>query len=142
VAGQLAVGALDHSHVLTLWGYGDAVADSLKLAERARDKLHAERPAAIEKGVPPPDPAFDEALLAFLADGGAGMDAGASRHPARALGWGILLITAGLGWYLACVLTDAVSPVGWVYHTRMFGIVPALLGFGVLLHVQLTRARD
>ena len=127
---------------LVLWGYGDAVADSQKLAERVREKLHIERLAAIDKGLTPPDPSFDEALLAFLVDGGGGTETSGSRHRSRALGWAILLISTGLGWFLTCTLTQTDTPVGWLYHTRVFGVLPVMLGFGVLLHVQLTRSRD
>lgn len=88
--------------VLVLWGYADAVADSQKVAERVREKRHRERLKAIEKGLPPPDSGFDEALLLYLADGTPGTDAGAARARNRTLGWAIVLVSAGIGWFLTC----------------------------------------
>ena len=61
----LVVGGL-----LFLWGYGDSVAASQKVAERVREMLHKERMVALEKGLPPPDGNFDESLLAYLSEGG------------------------------------------------------------------------
>ena len=127
---------------LALWGYGDAVADAQKIAERVREKLHAERLAAIDKGLPPPDPRFDEALLAYLSTGTSGAEARARRTRSRDLGWAILLIAAGVGWFLACLLTPIESSIGWISTTRMFGIIPVMLGLGLLLHIRLTRSRD
>ena len=56
----LVVGGL-----LFLWGYGESVDRSQRVAERAREMLHRERVLALEKGMPAPDGNFDEALLAY-----------------------------------------------------------------------------
>ena len=125
--------------VLVLWGYADAVADSQKVAERVREKLHRERLKAIEKGLPPPDSGFDEALLLYLADGTPGTDAGAARARNRTLGWAIVLVSAGIGWFLTCLLMRDQGPFAWLYYARMFGIIPVTLGAGLLLQLRLTR---
>ena len=127
--------------VLVLWGYADAVADSQKVAERIRQKLHLERLKAIEKGLTPPDSSFDESLLLYLAEGAPGSDAGLERTRSRLLGWALLFVAAGAGWFLTALLMRDQQTFPWVYDSRMFGIIPAMLGVGLFLHLQLTRGR-
>jgi hypothetical protein len=123
--------------LLFLWGYGDSMAASEKVAERIREMLHKERLAALEKGLPAPAAEFDEALLAYLADGAAdALDGSGGRRRARA--WAIALILGGIGWAVATLSIPLGSQVGWLRDTYSFGVIPVLLGAGVLLHV-LTR---
>ena len=129
----LVVGGL-----LFLWGYGDSVAASQKVAERIREMLHKERMAALEKGLPPPDGNFDESLLAYLSEGGHdGLDAGAGRR--NAIGWGMMLILAGIGWTMATLMISTGDEIGWLSNTFSFGIIPVLLGIGMILHALIRR---
>jgi hypothetical protein len=129
----LVVGAL-----LFLWGYGDSVASSQKMAERVREMLHKERLAAMEKGLPPPDGSFDEALLAYLGD--TGQDALDPRRERRqAFGWAMVLILLGVGWWFSTILISASSPIGWLSDTFSFAFLPVLLGVGIIVHTLITK---
>jgi hypothetical protein len=130
----LVVGAL-----LFLWGYGDSVAASNKIVEGIREKLHKERLAAIEKGLQAPDGSFDEALLAYFAEGGReALDQRGGRRQARA--WAITLILVGFGWAGATLVIPSGSQIGWLRDAFGFGLIPLLLGVGVLIHSS--RSRD
>ena len=131
--GILIVGAL-----LFLWGYGDMISGSHKMASRARDQLHKERLIAMEKGLPPPDGSFDEALLAYVSDDGShSLDS--RRHRATASGWAIALILGGVGWTVATIVVPRDAPIGWLRDSFSFGFIPILLGLGVLVHALITR---
>jgi hypothetical protein len=125
--------------LLVLWGYGDLVSGSHKVAARARDQLHKERLAAIEKGLPPPDGSFDESLLAFLSDDG-GRELDWRRQRASAYSWAIAFLLGGLGWSVATtVIPGNESSIGWLHYTWSFGLIPVLLGLGILLRTFVTR---
>ena len=124
--------------LLFLWGYGDLIAGGQKEAGRVRDMLHQERMAAMAKGLSAPDSNFDEAMLLFLAEGRTRASIGGST---RAQGWGIVLISGGLGWYLACLLTPTTGPLRWMGGAGALGLVPSTLGAGLLLHAVLPRRR-
>jgi hypothetical protein len=114
----LVAGAL-----LFLWGYGDSVAGSQKVAERAREMLHKERLLAMEKGLPPPDGSFDEALLAYI--GETGQDALDPRRGRRqAFGWAMVLILLGVGWTMSTIIISQSSEIGWLSDTFSFGFIP------------------
>jgi len=130
--GPLIVGVL-----LFLWGYGDMISGSHKIASRARDQLHKERLMAMEKGLPPPDGSFDEALLASISDDSSHLDW--ARRRTRAYGWAIALILGGIGWTMATLVVPGESPIGWLQAAFSFGLIPVLLGFGILLHALITR---
>jgi hypothetical protein len=124
--------------LLFLWGYGDSVAASNKIVEGIREKLHKERLAALEKGLPPPDGSFDEALLAYFAEGGGdALDQRGRRRQARA--WAITLILAGIGWAGATLLVPDTSQLRELRDAFGFGLIPLLLGVGVLLHSHWSR---
>jgi hypothetical protein len=124
--------------LLFLWGYGESVDRSQKVAERAREMLHKERVLALEKGLPPPDGNFDEALLAYLAQGGEEtLDVPAARR--RAFGWAVMLIVGGIGWFMATIMISRGSPIGWLQDTFSFAIMPILLGVGIVIHALITR---
>ena len=125
--------------LLVLWGYGDLVSGSHKSASRARDQLHKERLAAIEKGLPPPDGSFDESLLAYLSDDGSELDW--RRRRASAYGWAIAFVLGGVGWAGATIIISRESAIGWLQDTWSFGLIPVLLGSGIFLHAVLTRRR-
>lgn len=128
----LVVGAL-----LFFWGYGDLVQTSHKSAERIREMLHKERMTALEKGLPAPDGSFDEALIAYMAESGDnGLDVRATRR--RAYGWAIMLILGGAGWWLATMLVGSGGPMGWLSQTFSFGIIPMVLGVGIVIHTLIT----
>jgi hypothetical protein len=129
----LVVGGL-----LVLWGYGDLVSGSHKLASRARDQLHKERLMAIEKGLPPPDGSFDESLLAFLSDDGSS-ELDWKRQRASAYGWATAFLLGGAGWAAATVVIPRESTIGWLQDTWSFGLIPGLLGLGIFLRTFLTR---
>jgi len=129
----LVVGGL-----LFLWGYGDSLDRSQKVAERAREMLHKERVLALEKGLPAPDGSFDEALLAYLAHGGEEtLDVRAARR--RAFGWAIMLILGGIGWFMATIIISRGSAIGWLQNTFSFAIMPIMLGVGIVIHTLITR---
>ena len=129
----VVIGAL-----LFFYGYGDSVDKAQKVAERAREMLHKERVLALEKGLPAPDGNFDEALLAYLAQGGEQMpDAPAARR--RAYGWAVMLIVGGVGWWAATIMIARGSPIGWLQDTFSFAIMPILLGVGIVIHALITR---
>ena len=129
----LVVGAL-----LFFYGYGDAVDKAQKVAERAREMLHKERVLALEKGLPAPDGNFDEALLAYLAQGSEDtLDVRTARR--RAFGWAVMLIVGGVGWFLATIMISRGSPIGWLQDTFSFAIMPILLGIGIVIHALITR---
>ena len=131
--GPLIVGVL-----LFLWGYGDMISASHKIVSRARDELHKERLIAMEKGLPPPDGSFDEALLAYVSDdGSANLDS--SRHRATAYGWAIALILGGVGWIAATIVVPRSAPIGWLRDSFSFGLIPIFLGSGVFVHALITR---
>jgi drug/metabolite transporter (DMT)-like permease len=124
--------------LLFLWGYGDSVAHSQKIAERIREMLHKERLVALEKGLPAPDGDFDEALLAYLAEGGEDtLDVRGGRRRARA--WATTLILAGIGWAAATIAIPHESQIGWLRDSFGFGIIPVLLGVGISIHLLLQR---
>jgi len=126
--------------LLVLWGYGDLVSGSHKSASRARDQLHKERLAAIEKGLPPPDGSFDESLLAYLSDDG-GSELDWRRRRASAFGWAIAFLLGGIGWTGATIIISRESAIGWLRDTWSFGLIPVLLGLGIFLHAVVTRRR-
>ena len=128
----LVVGGL-----LFLWGYGDSVAHSQKVAERVREMLHKERLTALEKGLPPPDGSFDEALVAYLAEGHDSPNPRAARQ--RAVGWAMMLILGGVGWGLATIMIAGGSQIEWLSDTFSFGIIPILLGVGIFIHTLVWR---
>jgi hypothetical protein len=130
--GPLIIGVL-----FFLWGYGDLIAGSHKTAARARDQLHKERLMAMEKGLPPPDGSFDEALLAYISDEGTNLDVRSRR--ATAYGWAIAFILGGVGWTGATIIISQSSPIGWLRDTFSFGFIPMLLGLGILLHALIAR---
>jgi hypothetical protein len=99
--------------------------------------LHKERLLALEKGLPAPDGSFDEALLAYLAEGDDRLDAPASRR--RAFGWAVLLILGGVGWFMATISISSGGPIGWLQDTFSFAIMPLLLGVGIVIHALITR---
>ena len=124
--------------LLFLWGYGDSIAASNKVAERVREMLHKERLVALEKGLPAPDGTFDEALLAYLsASGEDGLDPRAARR--RAMGWGLMLILAGIGWTMSTLMISSGGEIGWLSDTFSFGFIPVLLGVGIMIHALITR---
>jgi hypothetical protein len=124
--------------LLVLWGYGDLVSGSHKLASRARDQLHKERLMAIEKGLPPPDGSFDESLLAFLSDDGSS-ELDWKRQRASAYGWATAFLVGGVGWSAATMfIPKTESQIGWLYDTWSFGLIPVLLGLGIVLRTFLT----
>jgi hypothetical protein len=124
--------------LLVLWGYGDLVSGSHKLASRARDQLHKERLAAIEKGLPPPDGSFDESLLAYLSDDGSS-ELDWRRRRASAFGWATAFFLSGIGWTGATIIISRESAIGWLQDTWSFGLIPVLLGLGIFLHAVVTR---
>ena len=129
----LVVGGL-----LCLWGYGESVDQSQRVAQRVREMLHRERVLALEKGLPAPDGNFDEAILAYLAQGGEEtLDPRAARR--RAFGWAVMLILGGIGWFFATIVISREGPIGWLQDTFSFAIVPILLGVGIVLHALITR---
>jgi len=131
--GPLIVGVL-----FFLWGYGDMVFASHKIASRARDQLHKERLMAMEKGLPPPDGSFDEALLAYVSDdGSSSLDS--RSHRAAAYGWAVALILGGVGWAVATIVIPRDSAIAWLRDAFGFGLIPTLLGLGVFLHAVITR---
>ena len=100
--------------------------------------LHRERVLALEKGMPAPDGNFDEALLAYLTPGGdETLDHRGARR--RALGWAVMLILGGIGWFLATIIISPGGPIGWLQDTFSFAIMPILLGVGIVLHALITR---
>jgi hypothetical protein len=124
--------------LLFFWGYGDSIAASNKIVEQIREKLHRERLAALDKGLPPPDGSFDEALLAYFAEGGREtLDERSGRRQARA--WAITLILAGIGWAGATLVIPSTSQIGWLRDAFGFGLIPVLLGVGVLIHCSWSR---
>ena len=131
--GPLIVGVL-----VFLWGYGEMISDSHRVASRARDQLHKERLMAMEKGLPPPDGGFDEALLAYVSDdGNSSLDSRARR--VAAYGWAIALILGGVGWAAATILIPRDSPIGWLQYSFSFGLIPVLLGLGIFVHALIAR---
>ncbi len=89
---------------------------------RAREMLHAERLAAIEKGLPPPDEP---------AAGGGGVANGSSGSPPpaaaeKALGTGLFWLFLGAG---AIVSLRIVNPGGTSWG---WGVLPAALGLAYL----------
>jgi len=123
--GLLIVGVL-----LFLWGYGDLVAGSHKVASKARDQLHQERLIAMEKRLPPPDGSFDEALLAYVSEAGHdALDSGAQRR--RAISWAVMLILGGIGWFFATIVISGDSAIGWLRDSWSFAVIPVLLGLGI-----------
>ena len=119
--------------LLFLWGYGDSVAASNKIVEQIREMLHKERLAALERGLPAPDGSFDEALLAYFAEGGRdAFDQRGRRQQAR--GWAITLILMGLGWAAATLLIPPTAEIAWLREAFGFGLIPLLLGLGVLIN--------
>ena len=132
------VGIVVLGAILALWGYGDSVAASNKVVEGIRERLHKERLAALEKGLPPPDGSFDEALLAYFAEGGReALDQRGRKRQAR--GWAITLILAGIGWIVATLLIPDTSQIRELRDSFGFGLIPVLLGVGVLLHSYWSR---
>ena len=124
--------------LLFLWGYGDSIAGSHKVASRAREMLHKERLIAMEKGLPPPDGNFDEALLAYVSDdGGRSLDSRDRRW--RAYGWAIALILGGIGWTFATIVISQTAYIGWLSDSFSFGLIPVLLGIGILFHTWLSK---
>lgn len=124
--------------VLFLWGYGDSIAASNKIVEQIRQMLHKERLAALEKGQPAPDGSFDEALLAYFAEGGRdALDQRGRRRQARA--WAITLILLGLGWMAATLLIPLTAPIAWLRDAFGFGLIPLLLGVGILVNSYWSR---
>ena len=124
--------------LLFFWGYGDSIAASNKVVEQIRAMLHRERIAALDKGLPAPDGSFDEALLAYFAEGGReALDQRGSRRQARA--WAITLILAGIGWVGATLVIPSGSQIGWLRDAFGFGLIPLLLGVGVLIHSSWAR---
>ena len=127
--GPLVVGVL-----LFLWGYGDLIAGSQKIASRARDQLHKERLMAMEKGLPPPDGNFDAALLAYVSDRGPSNPESRSRA-----GWAIALALSGVGWSAATIVIPRDSSIGWLHDAFSFGFIPMALGLGIFLQTLITR---
>jgi hypothetical protein len=124
--------------LLFFWGYGESLASSQKVAERVRRMLHKERLTALEKGLPAPDGTFDEALLAYLAEGGQEtLDPRASRR--RGMRWGLALIVGGIGWSWAAIMVPGSGPIGWLQDTFSFGIIPILFGVGLLIHALVSK---
>lgn len=93
---------------------------------RLADLMHAERMAAIEKGIEPPP--FPPELL----------DAGAGRHegsPARALRRGVLLLFVGMAITVALLVTSK-HP-----QRAVWGLVPTAAGAAYLLLYRLEARR-
>jgi hypothetical protein len=126
------------SIVVFLWGYGDMISGSHKLASRARDQLHKERLMAMEKGLPPPDGSFDEALLAYVSDDGSSQ-LDSRKHRATAYAWAITLILGGVGWILATIVISQDAHIGWLRDSFSFGFIPVLLGLGIAVHALISQ---
>jgi hypothetical protein len=127
-------GVLIVSALLFLWGYGDLIAGSQKIASRARDQLHKERLMAMEKGLPPPDGSFDAALLAYVSDDGRSNVESRSRA-----GWALALALGGVGWSAATIVIPRDSPIGWLHDSFSFGFIPMALGLGIFLQAVIGR---
>src|SRR5262245_42040344 len=116
-----------------LWGYGDLIAGSHTIAARARDQLHKERMMAMEKGLPPPDASFDEALFAYVTDDGSShLDPAGRRR--TTFGWAIALTMGGIGWTAATLAIPQSVSIGWLHDSYSFGIIPRMLGMVLYLH--------
>ncbi len=104
--------------------------------QRRLELIHAERMAAIEKGLPLPElPSYENSESRFLlAPGGLTHD-GRRSNPRLALGAGAIFVMAGLGFCAAMFLS------GDEYHKQIWplGLIGVFLGFGLMLHYLLTR---
>ena len=49
-----------------------------------------------------------------------------------------MLILAGIGWGMATLVIGKGS-IGWLSQTFSFGIIPILLGIGIVIHTLITR---
>ena len=84
--------------------------------ERMVDRIHRERLAAIEKGLPLPElPAYEDPSGMWRL------------NPKWALGWGVVSVMAGIGWMVA------------VTQDWQVGLIGIFLGVGLWLHYWLTR---
>ncbi len=100
---------------------------------RAREMLHAERLAAIAKGLPPPDEPVDRAGGA--ADGSPGSPSPANADKDKALGTGLFWLFLGMGLIVAMRI---VNPGGTAWG---WGIIPVSLGLAYLVGVALSHRR-
>ena len=92
--------------------------------ERRLDMIHAERMAAMDKGVPLPElPDYEDRRHA------------GPHSPRTVLGAGITIAMLGTGICLALFLS------GDAYHNQIwpFGLIGVFLGVGLVLHYLLTR---
>lgn len=99
--------------------------------QRRLELIHAERLAAIQKGVPLPElPDYEELL-----HGRTRHHSPATFNPRWPLGLGAIFGMLGIGICLALRLS------GDAYHNQIwpFGLIPVFLGLGLVLHYFLTR---
>jgi hypothetical protein len=99
--------------------------------QRRIEILHAERMAAIEKGIPLPELPDYQAL----SDGALRARHAAVENPRWALGAGAICLMLGIGVSLALWLS------GDRYHNEIwsFGLIGVFLGVGLMLHYLLMR---
>jgi hypothetical protein len=95
---------------------------------RAREMLHAERLAAIAKGLPPPDEPAEAGA------GGPGVPVGSGEPPLqdKALGTGLFWLFLGVG---AIVALRIVNPGGTSWG---WGVIPVSLGLAYLAGIALS----
>jgi len=107
---------------------------AIRAEARALEMLHAERMAAIEKGLPPPE---EPVKVAPAETGGKepARQAGGKESQTRALGTGLFWLFVGLGFTLAMrVVYPGTTQWGW-------GIILVSLGLAYLVGHWLTRGR-
>jgi uncharacterized membrane protein YfcA len=102
--------------------------------QRRLELIHAERMAAIAKGVPLPElPDYDDPARHSLLAGPHARDL----NPRWPLGAGAICIMLGTGWCVGLALS------GDAYHKQIWplGFIGIFLGVGLMLHYVLTRGR-
>jgi hypothetical protein len=139
VANDLDGGPMDPLLFSLFWVFGWAVlllvVWHLKAARRERwmERIHKERMAGLEKGIPLPDlPDYADQPTSFLF----GALASLRVNPRWPLGVGALFAMVGAGTCVALRLS------GDEYHTQIwpFGLIGVFLGLGLVLHYFLTRS--
>jgi hypothetical protein len=109
---------------------------AIRAQARARELLHAERLAAIEKGIALPDEPAEAGGKEMAQVGGTeSVQAGGKESPTHALGQGTFLLFLGLGFILSMLVVHPGSTHwGW-------GIIVVALGLAYLVGHWLTRGK-
>lgn len=105
-------------------------------ALKLREMQHRERLAAIEKGLAVPEPPREQESMIVIGSLGNG---GGGSYERAALASGLVLAFGGVGFLAALSVMAQIQSLSKLSAIAFLGLIPMLIGAGLLLYVVLNR---